>query len=267
MLALDRGFAFEGHAVAWGAIGAGPPLVLVHGTPFSAQVWRTIAPALAARHRVVFLDLLGYGASAKAGDVSLGVQGRLLAAFLDHLGGEPPAVLAHDFGGTTALRAWLLHGARYARLVLVDPVALSPWGSPFVRHVAEHEAAFAALPGARHRALLASYLAGAAHRPLHPAALEIHTAPWLGAEGQAAFYRQIAQMDRRFTDEIEPLLAPPPFPTTLLWGAEDAWLPLGQGRALAGRLTGGRLTVVPQAGHLVQEDAPGAILAALREGA
>lgn len=38
MLTLDRRFAFHGQSVAWGTIGHGPPLVLVHGTPFSSQV-------------------------------------------------------------------------------------------------------------------------------------------------------------------------------------------------------------------------------------
>lgn len=36
-------------------------------------------------------------------------------------------------------------------------------------------------------------------------ALAPHVEPWLGVEGQAAFYRQIAQADQRYTDEVEPL--------------------------------------------------------------
>ena len=52
MLTLDRRFAFRGQSVAWGVIGDGPPVVLVHGTPFSSQVWRRIAPLAATRRRV-----------------------------------------------------------------------------------------------------------------------------------------------------------------------------------------------------------------------
>ena|SRR5579883_1892440 len=54
-------------------------------------------------------------------------------------------VVAHDFGGTTALRAHLLHGCEYGSLTLIDPVALTPRGSPLVRHVRDHEPAFAGL--------------------------------------------------------------------------------------------------------------------------
>ncbi|MFP3615333.1 alpha/beta fold hydrolase, partial [Paraburkholderia sp. SIMBA_050] len=61
-----------------------PPLVLVHGTPFSSQVWRRIAPWLARRHRVFFYDLLGYGQSDMPdADVSLGRQNVLFGALLD----------------------------------------------------------------------------------------------------------------------------------------------------------------------------------------
>lgn len=84
MLELANRFIFEGHRIAWGTIGEGPPLVLVHGTPFSSQVWRRIAPWLARRHRVFFYDLLGYGQSDMPdADVSLGRQNGLFGALLD----------------------------------------------------------------------------------------------------------------------------------------------------------------------------------------
>ncbi|MEM9270004.1 MAG: alpha/beta hydrolase, partial [Pseudomonadota bacterium] len=67
---------------------------------------------------------------------------------------------------------------------------------------------------------------------------------------------------QRYTDAIEPLLTPLSMPVHLMWGEQDAWIPLQQGRTLADKL-GVELQVVPNAGHLVQEDAPEAIVAAL----
>jgi hypothetical protein len=58
-----------------------------------------------------------------------------------------------------------------------------------------------------------------------------------GAEGEAGFYSQIAQMDQRFTDEIEHRYAPLDCPVTLLWGEEDQWIPISRGHALAAKLT------------------------------
>jgi pimeloyl-ACP methyl ester carboxylesterase len=264
-LALDHSHQFREQRIAWGRLGEGEPIVLVHGTPFSSQVWRRIAPWLARRRTVYFFDLLGYGESDKrAGqDVSLGVQNLVLAEMLRHWSLPKPEIVAHDFGGATVLRGHYLSRLDYARLTLIDPVALSPWGSPFVQHVRRHEAAFAGLPDYAHEAMLGAYLQGASFRGLSSEAVDIYAQPWRGAEGQAAFYRQIAQMDRKYTDEIEPLYGPFPFPTQILWGEEDRWIPLATGERLAALLTEGRLVRVPRAGHLVQDDAPEAILATI----
>jgi pimeloyl-ACP methyl ester carboxylesterase len=145
---LPETFTFESQAVRYGSLGEvdRPAIVLLHGTPFSSIVWRRIAPHLTGYRRVFYFDLLGYGRSEMRPnqDVSLAIQGRMFAGLLKHLGLSRPDVVAHDFGGCTALRACLLHGCEYRSLTLIDPVALAPWGSPFVRHVREHEAAFAA---------------------------------------------------------------------------------------------------------------------------
>src|SRR5580765_8006853 len=171
---LTKAFEFEGQTVAYDMLGEGDPIVLVHGTPFSSFVWRTIARELARRHRVFFYDLLGYGRSEKrAGqDVSLAVQNRLLAGLLKHWALDRPHIIAHDFGGATALRAHLIDGCDYAKLILIDPVALRPWGSPFVQHVRRFEEAFAGVPDYIQRAILEAYLQGAAHKPLRDEALE-----------------------------------------------------------------------------------------------
>lgn len=265
-LALPEVFHFEGQAVRWGRLGnAGPALVMVHGTPFSSHVWRRIAPLVATHYQVFYFDLLGYGQSeqAEGQDVSLGVQNRLLAALLTHWGLEQPHVLAHNFGGATALRAHLLDQAAYASLTLIDPVAIAPWGSPLIKHVRHHEQAFSGAPAYVHDAIVNAYIRDAVFRPMHPDDLQAYVTPWTGDVGQAAFYRQIAQMDQQFTDDIEPRFDQIKCPVMLLWGEEDEWIPVEQGDELARRLPGVKYVRVPAAGHLVQEDAPEVIVAHL----
>jgi pimeloyl-ACP methyl ester carboxylesterase len=143
-----------------------------------------------------------------------------------------------------------------AALALVDVVALAPWGSPFYRLVGEHVAVFEQLPAAIHQGLLRAYVATAQARPLDGDVERALIAPWLGAAGQSAFYRQIAQGDERDTDEIEPLYGQISVPTLVVWGEADPWLPLARGRELARRIPGARLEVLPGSGHLVQEDEP-----------
>ncbi|MFJ8975238.1 alpha/beta fold hydrolase [Streptomyces sp. NPDC102282] len=264
---LDRTFTSSSGEVRWTALGPeeAPPVVLAHGTPFSSYVWRGIARGLAQDHRVHVWDLPGYGASAQyAGqDVSLGAQAGVLTELLDHWGLGEPAMIAHDFGGCVALRAHLLHGARYRRLALVDPVALAPWGSPAYRLLGGRAEVFGALSPELHRALVTEYVGSASHRGLHPAVLDRLVAPWCTEAGQPAFYRQIAQNDQRFTDEIQHRYGELDLPVLICWGAEDTWIPVARGHELAGMIPGAELRLIDGAGHLVQEDAPAELTAAL----
>jgi pimeloyl-ACP methyl ester carboxylesterase len=244
--------------VAWDRLGDGPPVVLVHGTPWSSWTWRRAAAHLAQRFSVYVFDLLGFGASEqRAGqDVSLAAHGRRLAALLDVWQLERPALVAHDIGGAAALHAHLLERRPLSALVLVDVVALRPWGSPFYRLVGEHEAVFAQIPDAIHEGVLRAYVGTAQARPLDRATEDALIAPWLGAAGKRAFYRQIAQGDERDTDAFESLLGEVAAPTLVVWGEADPWLPASVGRDLAARIPGARFELVAGAGHLVQEDAP-----------
>lgn len=265
MIELPKIFNFEGNTIKWGKLGAGPPLVLIHGTPFSSQVWRRIVPYLTPHRSVYFYDLLGYGQSEKKldQDVSLGVQNRLLVALFREWDLHRPDLVAHDFGGATALRGYFLNGLRFATLTIFDAVALAPWGSPFVQHVRKHEAAFSGMPDYMHRALLAAYLQTSTYSALSEEAIEIYSAPWVGATGQPAFYRQIAQMDQKYTDEVEHLYRPLDCPVHVLWGLEDDWIPSEKGDALANLISERCCTYVEGAGHLIQEDLPEAIVAAI----
>ncbi|MEW2354387.1 alpha/beta fold hydrolase [Spirillospora sp. NPDC029432] len=263
----DRTYDGASGEIRWTAFGRedGDPVVLLHGTPFSSYVWRHVGAALASRHRVYVWDMPGYGTSEKSAgqDVSLAAQGRAFADLLDHWGLADPHVVAHDFGGAVALRAHLLHGAGYRRLALVDPVALAPWGSPFFRLVNESAEVFEQLPENLHRALVREYITTTGGPGLHPATLDALVEPWLGEDGRPAFYRQIAQADQRYTDEVQGRYGEIAIPVLVCWGTADAWIPVAKGHELAAAIPGARLHLIEGAGHLVQEDAPAELTAAL----
>ena len=254
-------------AVRYETLGEGPPLVLVHGTPFSSYVWREVAPALARNNTVYVFDLLGYGASEKrAGqDVSLGAQAKLLAGLLDHWGLDRPNIAGHDFGAAVALRTHLLEGRDFNAVALMDAVALAPWGSPFYRLVQDYVGVFRQIPAYMHRAMLAAYVRDATYRPMDDQTLEPYIRPWLGAEGQAAFYRQISQNDQRYTDEVEPLYGRIERPVLVLWGEEDRWIPLSEGERLHDVIPTSVLRTISRCAHLAQEDATEAVVGHLTE--
>ncbi|MEO1138223.1 MAG: alpha/beta hydrolase [Pseudomonadota bacterium] len=265
MLTLDKSFSFRGQAVAWGCIGAGDPVVLIHGFPWSCQAWRRIAPWLAKTHEVYFFDMLGTGQSEKSEgqDVSENVQSDLLAALVGHWGLERPQVVGHDFGGLAALRGHFVNGITYGKLHLFDAVAVLPSGSPFYAHVKHHEAAFAGLPDYAHEALFRAYVQNAAHAPLRDEVVQMYLDPYRGAAGQSAFYRQIAQADDANIADAETRYAKPDFEVHIGWGAQDTFIPLAQGEQLRGALGADSFTMIDHAAHLVQEDAPEAVLGSL----
>ncbi|MBF4163314.1 alpha/beta fold hydrolase [Nocardioides acrostichi] len=252
--------------VRWTSIGAGAPVVLVHGTPYSSYLWRDVAPALAAQGREVYVfDHLGYGQSDKreGQDLTLAAQGRRFAALLRTWGLERPSVVACDIGGAIVLRALLLEGARYADLTLFDAVTGGAWEHGLFAQIREHHEVFAQLPAYAHRALVEAHLGNGTHAGYRPGALEVYLEPWLGSEGQEAFYRQYRQLDPAHTAEYEPLLGTIDIPVTLLWGREDRILPPRHGEWLQQRVPHRGLTWVEGSGHLMSEDAPAQLAAAL----
>lgn len=254
---LSNQFSSSHGTVRYGVTGQGEPLVLVHGTPWSSFNWRKIIPALSNWFTVYYYDLPGYGQSEKSsGDVSLGIQNIVLKELIDFWGLNSPKVLGHDFGGATVLRAHLLSGQHFEKIMLVDPVAVSPWGSPFFAHVASHEAAFTGLPVYIHDAVLEAYINGATYTPMDKETAEGIKSAWIGAESQPAFYRQIAQSDRKYTDEVEPLYGNIRVPVCLIWGEGDQWIPLERGKQLHSMIPSSEFVTFKECGHLVQEDQP-----------
>jgi pimeloyl-ACP methyl ester carboxylesterase len=244
--------------VAYDVLGNGPPVVLVHGTPSSSYLWREVATQLQETFTVYLYDLLGYGESEQrqGQDVSIAAQATLLAELLEHWQLAEPCLAGHDIGGAISLRLLLLTHRRLRRLALCDPVAIAPWITPFSRHVQRYQDAFATVPEYIHREMVAAHLRTAIASRMTAEALEPYLRPWLGSEGQAAYYRQVAQFDERHTREIEPRYGEINVPALILWGENDAWLDPEVGRHLAATIPNARVKVIPQAGHFLQEDQP-----------
>jgi pimeloyl-ACP methyl ester carboxylesterase len=255
--------------VRWDRLGdpASEPVVLLHGTPFSSFIWRDIARALATTRSVYVFDMPGYGSSAmrEGQDLSLDALAGVFAELVDHWELHRPDVVAHDSGGAVALGAHLDRGVPYRRLALVDAVSLAPWGSEFFALVGEHAEVFRQLPGPLHRVLLREYVTTASSPGLRPDVLNALTAPWLSPDGQAAFYRQLIQRraDKSYTDRIQHGYAALDLPVLVCWGADDTWVPADRGRELATLVPNADLRIFDTAGHLLPEDRPAELTAAL----
>ena len=236
LVELTESFEWEGRRIAWARAGSGLAVVFCHGTPFSSRVWAPYADALADRFTVHLWDLPGYGRSSMDPEhrVAADVHAKAFSALLDHWGLDGPQVVAHDLGGLVSLRAHVVEGAAYASLFLVDVVAIGPSGSPFFRFVQENAQVLAQLAAYIHEALVRAYVGNATYRGLSPEDLDALVEPWTGELGQPAFYRQIADYELELLDENERQLPELALPVRVLWGTEDAWIPLETGHRFAG---------------------------------
>src|SRR5438067_7945867 len=108
--------------------GAGPPLAILHGLFGSGRNWAGVAQRLAARHRVVALDLRNHGASPWAETMDYPAMAEDVRATMQGLGHRRFALLGHSMGGKTAMIAALAHADEIDRLIVVDiaPVPYPP---------------------------------------------------------------------------------------------------------------------------------------------
>lgn len=249
----------------------GSPLVLIHGLAASRTIWRQVAPQLARRHRVIALDVPGFGASPPAGrGFSLEA---VAAAIWEGLPEDLPraTIVGHSMGGAVAMAVAAAAPERVDRLVLcasagfwrpvrlpVPEVAMAPVG-----------AAWDAAVHLRRRAeVLAAWSAG--RRLL----LGISTAPGnaLGEDDVRAIVRASAQARRTAqalhavaTRDLRELCAELPVPVGLLWGGQDWVVPQRALEAARAVRPDAPVAVVDDAGHLVMLERPAAFTAALDE--
>lgn len=102
--------------------GSGEVLLLIHGLGSNAKAWQRNIPDLAAGHRVIAVDLPGYGYSDKGGyQYSMSFYATVLSEFLAGLGVEKAVWVGHSMGGQIALVAALEHPRQVSGLVLVSP--------------------------------------------------------------------------------------------------------------------------------------------------
>lgn len=121
-------FENNGISISYDVIGAGPPVLLLHGFPQTRAMWRPVAPVLAERFTVVTADLRGYGASSKPApeadlsNCSFRAMGEDMFALMSALGHDRFHLVGHDRGGRTAYRMARDRSGRITTLTVMDIV-------------------------------------------------------------------------------------------------------------------------------------------------
>ncbi len=103
--------------------GQGQPAILLHSSVSANRQWRALTETLKDCYRVIAINLFGYGGTtAWPGNApqSLYAQAQLVLAVCEQLDG-PVHLVGHSFGGSVALKAAMLLGARAGNLILLEP--------------------------------------------------------------------------------------------------------------------------------------------------
>ena len=244
---------------AAGTRGAGEPVVFLHGFPTSGHLWTDVIPLMPPGHRLVVLDLLGFGRSDPPHERSLTLSSHAerVVALLDALGIEAACIVGHDLGGGVAQAMAIQSPSRVTRLALIDSVAFTGWPRRDVRLAR----ALLRLTGRVAPNWLIAVLRADLERGYADPARAVHsldrfTRPFTTPDGRTAFMQHLRALDARETRALAPRLAEITAPTAVVWGAHDPILPPKLGKRLAAAIPGATLEVVPGARHFTPEDAP-----------
>ena len=238
-----------------------PALVLIHGFASSTLVWSKVFLKLAeAGYRVIALDMLGYGYSAKPrnGEYTIAGQAKLLMRLLDALGIPRAVIIGSSYGGAVAATCALDYPERVEKLVLVGAVSnnrplayklMRVFGSPVVGDVVSP-----LLIGSRR--LLRRRMKRVYDRHswvLDERRVDARHLPLRAAGTQRAIIRTVRSWDAERISRDAHLIGQP---TLLLWGENDIEIPLADGERLHEEISGSRLIVFLNCGHLPHEEYP-----------
>ncbi len=259
-------------AINFVEIGQGPPLLLVHGLSGSWPNWLEQLPVFAESHRIIAVDLPGFGHSPMPAEpISISGYARTLDALLGALDIDAAAVVGNSMGGFVSAELAINFPQRVERMVLVSAAGISTYN---------HKGGTRALPGLQRAERVIAAYAGwiAAHsdtvarRPglrnatlglvtSHPSRLPAAlAAEQIRGAGKPGFIQALAaNLDYDFRDRLAEIACP----TLIVWGDNDRVITARDADRFAELIPGSRKVVFEDTGHLAMLERPAAFNALL----
>ena len=245
------------------------PIVLLHGTSASLHTWDGWVDELAAERRVIRFDLPGFGLTGPTpdGDYRIERYVEFVAAMLDALGIERCVLAGNSFGGTVAWQATLtLPPGRVQQLVLVDASGypLVSESVPIAFRIARVPVLSSLMAVTLPRRLVESSVRNVYGDPerITPELVDRYFEISLREGNRAALVERFAQAPHgQHADRIGGIRVP----TLILWGGRDRLIPPEHGELFRRDISGSRLVVFPELGHVPHEEDPAATVAIVRD--
>jgi pimeloyl-ACP methyl ester carboxylesterase len=255
-------------------LGEGPPIVFVHGLSGSWQNWLEQLPVLCAKHRVVALDLPGFGYSPMPrAQITISLYARVLDRVMEEIGITAATVVGNSMGGFATAELAITFPQRVERMMLAAPAGISSYDNPvgmrFAKRVRMSRPLLAAITdwGAVHADALTrrprlrqAILGGVARDPGR-------LPGWLAAEilrgaGKPGFLQALeANLNYDFRKRLPEIVCP----TLVIWGDRDQVLSVRDADVYTELIPNARKVILPDTGHVPMLERPQRFNALLEE--
>ena len=241
-------------------------LVLLHGLGASTWSWREVMSPLAQFGTVIAFDRPAFGLTERPlpgrwqdeNPYSAHAQVQLILGLLDELGAQHAILVGNSAGGTIAMLTALRCPEQVQALILVSPAVYGGGGVPSWSRLLLRLPQVRRLGPLLVRSLIARLeraMPTAWHDPnkITPEVLAGYKKP-LQAENWDRAYWEFLSAGRPV--ELETQLDRLTMPTLVITGDDDTWVPAEQSVRLAGELPDAELAVIPNCGHVAQDECP-----------
>jgi len=252
----------EHTAIGYDDVGPGPPVVFLHAFPLNRSMWSAQKTALSGHRRCITVDMRGFGDSAADGPHSMDRYADDVAAVLEATGAEQAAVIVGlSMGGYVAFALWRRHRDLVSALVLAD--TRSGDDAPETR-ARRHElialARDAGVEAVADQQMIG--LLGKTTRDRRPDVVRLVRSIAVSASVGGIVGGLEAMLAR---PDSTATLATIDVPTLVIAGEEDVLTPPKEARAMHDAISGSRLELLANAGHLSCIERPAAFNAVLTE--
>lgn len=243
--------------VHYRVVGQGKPLVLLHGTAASLHTWEAWTENLKDSFQVISLDLPAYGLTGPhpKGDYSVEAYVSTIEGLIQHIGLDTFAIGGNSFGGFLSWNYALKYPEKVKQMILVDAAGfMSKQPASLAFQLAQNPLAASVLTKLTPYSLFENSIKEvyAQDDRITTDLTQRYFELYLRPGNRQAF---VDRVNFKMNSNPAPL-AKLEIPVLLMWGQEDAWIPVSHADSFANILKYEELAILPNLGHVPMEEAP-----------